>query len=54
MSNEFLARQSAIAEAAALYRMIGPENSVEELRELISVPPKTERALRAFVKANPV
>lgn len=27
MSNELLARQSAIAEAGALYRMIGPENS---------------------------
>lgn len=41
-------RQSAIAEAHGLYRMIQPESSVEELRELIAVsPPHIERVLRA-------
>jgi hypothetical protein len=46
-------RQSAIAEAHAIYRMLGHDvNTVEELRELIAVPPKIERALRAFAKAH--
>jgi hypothetical protein len=34
-----LGRQSALAEAHGLYRMIQPECGVEELRELIAVPP---------------
>jgi hypothetical protein len=47
-----LGRQSALAEAHALYRMIQPECSVEELRELIAVPPHIERVLRAYAKAH--
>jgi hypothetical protein len=42
-----LGRQSAIAEAHALYRMLGHDgNTVEELRELTAVSPHIERALR--------
>ena len=37
-----------------MYRMLGDENTVEELRELIAVPPKTERLLRTFAMKNPV
>ena len=48
-----LSRQSAIAEADALYRIIGDGNTVEELRELIAVPPRIEWALRAYAKAHP-
>jgi hypothetical protein len=44
-----LGRQSALAEAHGLYRMIQPECIVEELREL---PPNTERVLRAYAKAH--
>jgi hypothetical protein len=45
--------QSARTEACCLYRLIGQdENTIEELRELIAVPPKTERALRAFARAH--
>lgn len=33
--------------------MIGPENTVEELRGLIAVPLKIERVLKAFAEANP-
>jgi hypothetical protein len=54
MEDELLGRQSAIAEARALYRMIGHgRNTVEALRELIRVPPKIERVLRAFAQAHP-
>src|SRR6266404_9993545 len=53
MGDELLGRQSAFQEAGALFLMIGEENTVEELRELIAVPPKIERALQAFAKANP-
>jgi hypothetical protein len=48
-----LGRQPAIAEAHALYPMIGEENTVEELRELIVVPPRIEWALRAYARAHP-
>jgi hypothetical protein len=49
-----LGRQSAKAEALGLYRMLGHDgNTVEELRELISVPPKIECALCAFARAHP-
>ncbi len=45
-----LGRQSAIAEVHGLYRMIQPESSVEELRELIAVPPPhIERVLRQLL-----
>jgi hypothetical protein len=47
-----LGRQSPLAEAYGLYRMIQPECSVEELRELIAVPPRIERVLRAYAKAH--
>lgn len=45
--------QSALAEAKLLYRMIGPNHRVEKLRELIAVPPKIEKALRAYMKESP-
>src|SRR5258708_7445410 len=47
-----LGRQSALAEAHGLYRMIQSECSVEELRDLIAVPPHIERALRVYAKAH--
>lgn len=54
MEDELLGRQSAIAEARALYRMVGHGgNTVESLRELIAVPPKIERVLLAFAQAYP-
>ena len=53
MDDELLGRQSAIAEARALYKMLGEKNTVEELRELITVPPWTEHVLRAYTRANP-
>jgi hypothetical protein len=49
----FLVQHSPSAEARLLYGIVGDENTVEELRELIAVPPKIERALQAFAKANP-
>lgn len=48
-----MSNDTAWAEARALYRMLGDENTVEELRELIAVPPKTERLLRTFAMKNP-
>ena len=50
---ELLGHQSAVWEARALYRMLGPEHTVEELRELIAVPPKIERILRGFALEDP-
>jgi hypothetical protein len=47
-----LGRQSALAEAYGLYRMIHAECSVGQLRELIAVPPHIERVLRAYAKAH--
>jgi hypothetical protein len=47
-----LGRQSALAEAHGLYRMIQAECSVEQLRELIAVPPRIERVLLAYAKAH--
>jgi hypothetical protein len=35
-----------------LYRMIQPECNIEELRELIAVPPRIERVSRAYAKAH--
>ena len=43
-----MSNDTAWAEASALYGMLGEENMLEELRELIAVPPKIEQALRAF------
>lgn len=48
-----LGRQSAIAEARALYRMVGEEHTVEELRELIAVPPKIQAVLLAYAREFP-
>jgi hypothetical protein len=48
-----MSNDTAWAEACALYRMLGDENTVEGLRELIAVPPKIEHALRAFARAHP-
>jgi hypothetical protein len=53
MDDELLGRQSAIAEAHALYGMIGDEHTVEKLRELIAVTPLAEQVLRAYVQAYP-
>jgi hypothetical protein len=54
MDNELLGRQSAKAEARALLPLIGKDgNSVETLRALITIPPKFERALRAYAERHP-
>lgn len=53
MDDELLGRQSAFDEARPLYRMIGEETTVEEIRELIAVPARVEAVLRAFVRVNP-
>ena len=53
MNDELLGRQSAFDEAKLLYRMIGEETTIEEIRELIVVSPRVETVLRAFVRANP-
>lgn len=53
MDDELLGRQSAFDEAKALYRMLGEENTVEQIRALVAVPKKIELALLAFAKANP-
>jgi hypothetical protein len=47
-----LGRQSALAEAHGLYRMIHAGCTIGELRELIAVPPHIERVLRAYAKAH--
>ena len=44
---------SPLTEARGLYRMLSPGHTVEELRELIAVPPKLECVLRAYAQANP-
>lgn len=51
--DELLGRQSAFNEAKALFRMIGAEHTVEELRELIAVPPKIEAVLLAYAETFP-
>jgi len=48
-----MSNDTAWAEAGALYRMLGDENTVEELRELIAMPLKIEQRLRTFAKMNP-
>src|SRR6266576_1970099 len=49
-----LGRQSAREEALCLYRMLGHNgNTIEAIRELIAVPPKIERVLRAFARIQP-
>ena len=44
---------SAVSEARGLYRMIRAGSMIEELRELIAVPAKTERVLRAYAQRHP-
>lgn len=54
MDNELLVSgHSALAEAKVLYGLVlrGTEG-VEEIRELISVPPKTERILRMYMRQS--
>lgn len=47
-------RESARAEAESLYRLIGNGTAlVENVRELIAVPPKIESALREYASSNP-
>lgn len=54
MDDELLGRQSAIAEARALCGMLQRgEETVESLRELIAVPARIERVLRAYALENP-
>lgn len=54
MEDELLGRQSAVAEARALYRMIGNgRNTVESFRELIAVPAKIEAVLLAYARGFP-
>ncbi|SRR6266851_7172352 len=45
--------QSARAEARSLLPLLLAGSTIEELRELISVAPRVEHALRAFALANP-
>lgn len=49
-----LGRQSAVAEAHGLYRMLATGHTLEELRGYIGVPPKIERTLRFYAAVNPV
>jgi hypothetical protein len=53
LDNDLLGCQSASAEARGLYRMLGAGSTIEELRELIAVPPRTERILRFYAQAHP-
>ena len=53
MDDELIGRQSAHDEARALYGMLlREESTVEEIRTLMEVPPRIERALRAFARAH--
>jgi hypothetical protein len=45
---------TVLAEARALYRMLGAGHTLEELRECIGVPPEIERALMLYAAANSV
>lgn len=54
LDNELLiGKQSAVSEARGLYQMLSTGSTVEELRELIAVPPKIERILRGFALEDP-
>ena len=48
MADESLGGQSAIAEARGLYRLLSTGSTVEQIRMLISVPPKIEAVLLAY------
>lgn len=43
----------AIAEARALFRMVGAGSTIKELHDLIAVPARTERVLRAYAQRHP-
>ncbi len=45
--------QSARAEARSLLPLLGAASTVEAIGELIAVPARTERLLRAFARAHP-
>lgn len=46
--------QSALADAKVLYGLVlRRTESVQEIRELIAVPPKLERVLRTYMKQSP-
>jgi hypothetical protein len=52
MMDDPLGAVGAGAEARGLFRMLGHDgNTVEDLRELIAVPPRIERVLRAYAQA---
>src|SRR5215472_14539561 len=54
MDIELLGRQFAFHEAVALYRMVVQgTDTITEIRELIQVPERVEKALRAYAKAYP-
>ena len=53
MSVDLHAARSPLAEARGLYKPLFTGSTVEELRALIAVPAKLERALRAYAQANP-
>lgn len=52
MADESLGGQSAIAEARGLYRLLSTGSTVEQIRMLISVPPKIEAVLLAYAEAD--
>lgn len=52
MADESLGGQSAIAEARGLYRLLSTGSTVEQIRMLISVPPKIEAVLLACAEAD--
>lgn len=51
--DEPLGRQSGFNEAKALFRMVGDEHTVEELRKLIAVPAWIERVLLDYAGEFP-
>lgn len=49
LDNELLVgKQFPVAEARGLYRMLSTGSTIEELRELIAVPERMEKWLRAW------
>ena len=47
-----IGKQFPVAEARGLYKMLSTGSTVEELRALIAVPPRIERALRSYAQEN--
>ena len=50
--DELLSRHSAILEARCLLKLLETGSTVEGLRQLIVVPARSERAMRAFSQAH--